>query len=351
MRTLPWTLSCVLLIAACDSEVDPAVDAGGTAGSGGASGTGEAGMSGTGGGSGSGATGGVGGASGAGATGGTAGTSGGGGSEASVVVEDVDGLRVVTFTTSLFVIAPFEERFICQNFANPLGQDVAIVKSRSSMAAGSHHMFAFQQAVSETGIGELADCNGLEFGSSAHSAQVPERTLEYPEGIARAWQGSQGIRIQAHYFNTTAEPIEGRVIVELHTSTADNFTLSSGIFFNNVAINVPPNSTGSAERTCTIPHDIELMNTISHMHQYGTRFIATTDDGTVLYETNDWAEPETREFDPPLRLPAGTEITYRCEYNNTSDTRLTFGESARSNEMCIFGGQFFPSTGGGITCN
>jgi len=348
----------VLLLAACDSEADPTSDAGGTGGisgsgatggSGGSSGAGATGgvgaMGGSGGISGSGATGGVGGTSGVG------GASGGGGSEGSVVVADADGLRVVTFTTSQFVIEPFEERFICQNFANPLGQNVAIVKSRSSMAAGSHHMFAFQQEVSETGVGTLEDCSGLEFGSSAHSAQVPERTLEYPEGIARSWQGSQGIRIQAHYFNTTDAPIEGRVIVELHTSTAGNFTLSSGIFFNNLGINVPANSMGTAERTCTLPQDIELMNTISHMHQYGTRFTATTGDGTVLYETTDWSEPETREFDPPLHLPAGTEITYRCEYNNTSNRPLTFGESARTNEMCIFGGQFFPSSGGGITCN
>ncbi len=269
----------------------------------------------------------------------------------SVVVRTEGELRVATFTTAEFVVAPLEERFVCQNFPNPFSADVSIVRSTSSMAAGSHHMFAFQQELDVDTVGGLADCSGLEFGPSAHSAQVPERTISYPDGIARAWPAAHDIRIQAHYFNTTSEPITARVIVELFTSDRDDFELSASIFYNNLGIGVAPHATGSAERTCTLPQDIELMNAISHMHQYGTRFTATLGDGTVLYETTDWAEPEAREFEPPLHLPAGTEITYRCEYNNTSDDPLTFGESAKSNEMCIFGGQFFPAPNGGIGCN
>ena len=48
--------------------------------------------------------------------------------------------------------------------------------------------------------------------------------------------------------------------------------------------------------------------------------------------------------------PAGTSITFRCDYANTSSQRLSFGESALTNEMCIFSGQFHPAPAGGITC-
>lgn len=268
----------------------------------------------------------------------------------SVEVTTENGLRVVTFTTASFVVAPNQERFVCQNFANPLGEDVAIVRSHSSMTGGSHHMFAFQQPTGNTPVGDLADCSGLEFGPSAHGASSPERTIEYPEGVARAWSADDGIRIQAHYFNVTTQPIVAHVTVVLHTTSTDGQQLAASIFFNNLSIGVAPNSTGSAERTCTLPQDIELMNTNSHMHQFGTRFTAVLGDGTMLYETNDWSEPEPQVFDPPLHLPAGTQITYRCEYTNTSNSPLTFGESAMTNEMCILTGQFYPAPNGGITC-
>lgn len=265
-----------------------------------------------------------------------------------VEVREEDGYRVVTFTTASFVIEPNQERYVCQNFKNPFSEDVAIVKSTSVMVAGSHHMFAFQIPAADDG--PLEDCSGLEFGPAAHASQVPERTVEYPAGVARLHPASEGIRIQAHYLNVTDEPIVGNVKVTLYTRGTDGVELASALFFNNLAVSVPANATGFAEKTCTLPQDLWLMNAVSHMHQYGTRFRATTNDGTVLYETDDWAEPEERKFETPLRLPAGTAITFRCDYDNPTNAPLRFGESARTDEMCIFTGQFYPAPNGGIVC-
>src|SRR5438046_2979369 len=55
-----------------------------------------------------------------------------------------EGHPTVTIVTEEFSIGPGEEAFRCQNFANPFGKDVVILKSESAMAAGSHHMFVFQ---------------------------------------------------------------------------------------------------------------------------------------------------------------------------------------------------------------
>jgi hypothetical protein len=179
---------------------------------------------------------------------------------------------------------------------------------------------------------------------------VPERTVEYPAGVARLHRASDGIRIQAHYLNVTTRPIEARVKVTLYTKDTGEHQLAASLFFNNLSVSVPPQSSGSAERTCTLPQDVELLNVIHHMHRFGTHFVAELSDGTVLHESDDWSEPEETRFDPPLHLPAGTAITFRCEYSNDTDNALTFGESALSNEMCIFAGQFYPAPNGGITC-
>jgi hypothetical protein len=87
------------------------------------------------------------------------------------------------------------------------------------------------------------------------------------------------------------------------------------------------------------------------MHRYGVHFKAETDTGQLVYEGTDWDEPEPAHFDPPLHIPAGSKITYTCDYDNTSNQMLTFGDSALTNEMCILSGTYFPAPdGASIIC-
>ncbi|MGZ3440991.1 MAG: hypothetical protein ACXVDD_15815, partial [Polyangia bacterium] len=56
-------------------------------------------------------------------------------------------------------------------------------------------------------------------------------------------------------------------------------------------------------------------------------------------------------FDPPLALPAGTAISFACTYDNSDGSApLRYGDSARTDEMCIFSAQFYPAPFGGWTC-
>lgn len=48
-----------------------------------------------------------------------------------------------TFTMDSFEVPSGAESYECQDLLNPLGKDVAIVKSESSISMGAHHMFAF----------------------------------------------------------------------------------------------------------------------------------------------------------------------------------------------------------------
>ena len=65
-----------------------------------------------------------------------------------------------------------------------------------------------------------------------------------------------------------------------------------------------------------------------------------------------WVDDGATEFvhdHPPLLLTAGTTITWACTYDNPSTKTLTFGESAATNEMCIFPGEFFNKDGAQIS--
>src|SRR5262249_9217561 len=103
-------------------------------------------------------------------------------------------------------------------------------------------------------------------------------------------------------------------------------------------------------KTCTLPKDVYFIGAVAHMHKHAIGQTATLGDGTMIYQTNTWESP-FQMFTPSMFLKQGTQITFTCTYNNDSGGPLYFGESAMSNEMCIFDGQFYPDpTGQGFGC-
>jgi len=266
-----------------------------------------------------------------------------------VEVREFDGRTIVMLTTAPFELAPGEERFMCQNFANPVGRDLELSQTESVMTAGSHHLFAFTEGGAMDG--PLSSCSGLEFGPSVHGASSIEKVITYPPGVARFLSGGDGIRIQMHYFNASDGFTEGQATVVLTESGDVEPLRAASLFMNNLNINVPAQAPGQATKTCTLPYDVQLLGVSSHMHRFGILFEATLDDGQLLYATERWEDPQPALFDPARSLRAGSTITFRCDYLNTSDRPLSFGESAETNEMCILSGVFYPSPDGqGIVC-
>ncbi len=271
--------------------------------------------------------------------GGGSGGTGSGGSTGSVQIQ-----------TGVRHIEAGEEAYFCQNFANPFGSPVDVVQSESFMTPGSHHMFVFYNDVNQDGA--LETCSGLEYSRTLHTAQTPQHLTKYPPGVGRFVDATSGLRVMAHYVNTSAQAVDAQVTVVFQVLPGGTSQMqAASLFFNNFEVYVPKNSTGSATKTCDIPHDAQLIDVVSHMHQFGTHFVAKTDKGAVLYEGTDWNEPEAAVFDPPVLLPAGTQVTYTCDYKNTTSQTLTFGDSALTNEMCILSGTYFPApAGASIIC-
>jgi hypothetical protein len=235
------------------------------------------------------------------------------------------------------------EVYKCQNFQNTIGSDVAIVESDSFMSPGSHHMFVFHDPSFDTDTGTMADCSGTEFHDFLHSAQTPQQTVTYPATVGRKLASTEGLRILAHYLNSTSADLTAQVDVKFHyVPTSGVKYLASELFLNQALINVPTGmSTQSA--TYNTPWQANLLLSVSHMHKRGTNFLATTSTGVTLYQGKTWDEPQTNNYDPPLAIPSGTTITWACSYDNETGQALTFGESAATNEMCIFVGTYYSS--------
>ena len=257
----------------------------------------------------------------------------------------------LTLTMTSFTVPAGGEVYRCQNFANPFGADVDVSAFESHMTSGSHHLLLFYKDGATDSAEE--DCSGLEFAATPYSTQLPDDSVEFPAGVAALVKANTGFRLQSHYLNTTNQPIDAHVELTFHTVKPETVTAHAGVLFvvePNFAIK--PNSTSIVSHTCSLPFDMNVIKAGSHMHKHGTHFDATVGAETV-FETTTWDEPKPALFVPAKPLKGGDTLKFNCTFvNNTPDT-LTFGESAETNEMCIFVSSFYPVPEGQTTvdCN
>jgi hypothetical protein len=244
-------------------------------------------------------------------------------------------------------VPPGAELYKCQDFVNPTGKDIAILRSKSVMSRGSHHFAAFRMENLTTAA--LTDCpaGGLEAHEFVHASQTPEQETTYPEDVGRFLPSSDGLRLQVHYLNTTADPLQVKATFSMHYVDADKVKYKAGgVFLNNLGLQVAPGKS-TVSKSFELESDIKLLVAVSHMHRHATGFTSSTSDGRKLFESTEWDGPVPALFDPGLEITAGTSVDWACTFENNTGKTLTFGESASDNEMCIFNGVYYPSPDGG----
>lgn len=259
--------------------------------------------------------------------------------------------NTVTITMGSFVVPAGKEIFMCQDFDNPFGgADVAIGTSASDMTPGSHHLHVFYGEDSPASRTVSVCQNPFEFRSLLHVAGQPHLVTQYPAGMAAKLKGSVGLRLQAHYLNTTSSDFTANVVVRL--TKVDPATITKWIaqlYFNRTVLSVPPGNDQQVTTTCTVPSTygpISLISGGSHMHSRGVHFVATTSAGAKLVDTTQWDEPPIESYAPEVALNPGDSITWTCTYNNQTGSTLTFGDSAEKNEMCIYLARFYSAPSG-----
>jgi hypothetical protein len=285
---------------------------------------------------------------------------GGGGDGASVVVAGTgagaggaavvpDPPGTVTLTTDQFLLKADQEIYKCQNFDNPFGsKDTAIQRVTTDMSQGSHHLHVYHMTTSATRT--LEDCDINDFHPLLFAAAQPHAEQQYPAGMAAKLLGTAGIRIQLHYINTSGHDLTVNAVLKL--TPVDYSTVTkwvSELYFNQLSVSVPPGDGKTISTTCAIPSTygpIGLVAGGTHMHKQGVHFTATTSTGVTLADVTSWDDPPPINYDPPIMMNPGDTITWTCTYDNPTANTLVFGESAETNEMCIYLGRFFSAPDG-----
>ena len=97
----------------------------------------------------------------------------------------------------------------------------------------------------------------------------------------------------------------------------------------------PCGQTQVVKHDCAIPFDMNLTRATSHVHQHATHFTSSI-GGAMAFETSQWCDLPPALFQPPRSVSGGEPLHFECTFANNGPTPLTFGESAATNEMCIF---------------
>jgi hypothetical protein len=208
------------------------------------------------------------------------------------------------------------------------------------MSPGSHHLAVFYR--DQISDGPVEECSGLEFSAGPFGTQLRDDRVEYPPGIAAGIAPTQGIRLNAHYLNTTSTDLSPTVVVRFRRVRPGAEYQRAGLFtMTTLKLEVPPLESKTIAVNCSAPADMNLLSVTSHMHSHGVAFRSDV-AGQPLYTSSTWDDPPRSFFDPVRTIKMGDNVHFECDFVNRTDTALTFGETARSDEMCVLLGQFYP---------
>lgn len=153
-----------------------------------------------------------------------------------------------------------------------------------------------------------------------------------------------------HMINPTLDVLNPRVEIQgtgyasgTGVTRADSFVTYYG------DVDLPANSTAGFEDTCPLPAaDSKLVALTMHTNRLATKTsIKAMVDGssTTVFESTNWEDPGIKYFQAPRFLsPDNKRILYRCEYANTTNRKVTNGDSPANDEVCMSMSHYFPAT-------
>jgi hypothetical protein len=254
------------------------------------------------------------------------------------------------FRTEPYTIPAGEEHYPCWTITTEEAFKVTKVEFAGAVKAGVHHLtFATTLAPEPAGF---SDCPVL-FKTTWRpllTAGAGALTVSLPDGVAHEVPAGSQLLAQLHLLNTTEEDITQAVAVTLQTTDEPNTQPVQLGGFGTFDVSLPPNQRTTLTNDCTLPSDSRLVAFIPHMHNLGTSI--TLELGTSANDLQPVLTRDPWDFDQQtienvdLPVQAGQYARVTCNYNNTTDRTVTYGESTLD-EMCFVG---LFTVGGFISC-
>jgi hypothetical protein len=251
------------------------------------------------------------------------------------------------------------EVYRCEFFRMPTtptpSDEIFVTGGQHDLTMGTHHYLVYRTKLTDIGSDQqgVRDCfehGGVMQYSSSYvtGGQTPHESADFPAGAALPFKSGEVLLVQAHFVNASSVDLAASVTVVLRTSPASAVEQRAGVLrFYDPFLYVPPHGQASATMRCPIPHDITLLSAGPHMHKHGVSYSAWLDppgeapSTEPLYTTHDWEHPSYMLG--YIHVKAGSHVRYRCDYTNGESDPVVQGLSAERDEMCMFGGFYFPA--------
>lgn len=288
----------------------------------------------------------------------TSGSSGSGG-------DDFDaGATVKTIEAGMGPIAvqPGTENTQCVVVGLHNAEGAYVRRFRAELGEGSHHMIVYvSNATQEDPTPK--DCNSfagvIKGEHPIFIAQQAHADLEFPTDETGTPVGfeikpSQMVRIEMHYIDATAAPIDvtGKIFLDT-VPLSTKVTKSDLAFWGTQQIDIPPNqSFATGVKFQKALDGTKLFALTTHQHQLGTEMLVwyakdKSDTSHQIADGKNWADPPLELFSPSLAFPGPngeTGLTFQCKWNNNTPNQVGFGEGF-NDEMCFLWHYYYPSQG------
>jgi len=174
--------------------------------------------------------------------------------------------------------------------------------------------------------------------------------IRFPAGVGHVLPSGTRILAQLHLLNTSDEPVTDSAAIHMHPSLVKNPRPVGSYAFGDFNVSLPPLQASTIQSVCTVPDTVELVAGFPHMHLLGKSLTFETgpsmDKLTKVFERNPYSFDDQRIDLVTMTLNPGDVTRVTCNYDNTRNQTVTFGESTK-NEMCFFLGFAAGRTGVG----
>ncbi|HEX9295744.1 MAG TPA: hypothetical protein VF881_07910 [Polyangiaceae bacterium] len=252
-------------------------------------------------------------------------------------------------------VKPGEELHRCQYVALPSDQDINVVAVSHQYSTGSHHFLVYTtdlDAIPAEMTGQYDCVNGDEpimehTHGILYGGQSPSGSVRFPDGVGFPMRAGQVLLLQAHYINPTSQDIEAKVSAGFDTAPLESRREEAGfMIFYDPFIYVPAQSSATSGIHCDVTGNVNVITAYTHYHQRGKAMHVWLDPSrpssadAPFFETTDWEHPE--DFQGPMAMGTGSVVRFRCDYENSDTFDVFQGPTARTSEMCVFAGLYYP---------
>jgi hypothetical protein len=263
--------------------------------------------------------------------------------------------NVLYFETGQFEVPPGDsfECFYTDTFTD---KELAVYGSDGQQGPGGHHIVVYWTDIPREPTHHPCKDEEMvswhQIAGSGGEAATATDTLALPEGLANRVPAGKQLVIQAHYINVTGEMqtvndwVKLKLMDPARVQAYVNYMAAVDETFE-----IPAHSKHTSTTTCTVERDFDIVLSLSHMHEYGTRYTLEEIDeqGAVLSTLRDdaWSPVYTSHppidrwtKDQPFSLKKGTRLRQTCTWDNTTAESLLFPR-----EMCLGFFYYYPDEG------